>query len=851
MKEQLQSLIKKFGLERYLPKNLYLQVITIFFVGSIFAFFLASLGSYIYFNTGLPPLTALENYKPNLITKVYSSDGRVIGEYYIERRTIVALEQMPKHLKDSFLSAEDAQFYEHAGINYIGILRAVRANLMAGGMVQGASTITQQVAKTFLLTNERKISRKVREALLAKRIENNLTKDEILYLYLNQIYFGSGAYGVQEASATYFGKDVSELTVAEAALIAGLPKAPSRYSPYINKDKSIKRQEHVLKRLFEDGKINRETYDEALNEELKLRPRKNEALWSAPYVTEHIRRHIEETYGAELLFKGGLRIYSTVDVEMQKAANEAIKFGLRGHDKRRGYRGPIMTLKTLDEAEAFKKEEAKDLKKRPLKVGNIYRAYITDVKKKKELIFVDIGNHQGILKKRDFEWAKLYNPTKDPDGGKKVDPITVFNVGDVIHVQVKGLPKKEDDPIPLALEQETQAEAALYSMEPQTGFVKAMVGGSDYSKTQFNRAIQALRQPGSVFKPVIYSAAIASGYTPATIVIDSPIIYENTVEEEPEETDKTTETGTEEKIEEKVKVKKTKKPETWMWKPRNYEQRFYGPTTIRTALTKSRNIVTIKVLQDIGVDTVIKNAKALGINSPLARDLSLALGSSVVTLEEMTRAFAVFPNKGNLVEPIFFTKIVDRNGEVLEEHETKTTEALDVQSAYLTTNLLKGVMDNGTGRRARLKDRRPAGGKTGTTNNLNDAWYVGFVPTLATGVWIGYDSERVLGNKETGARAAIPIWKKYMNEALVGTRGENFAIPDGLEFARIDPKTGFLANSTTENSVYEAFKRGTAPHKVSPVTGGRHPDFDFNKARELGGGRGGEFRDFSDDLPPL
>ncbi|HHL40987.1 MAG TPA: PBP1A family penicillin-binding protein [Deltaproteobacteria bacterium] len=775
----------------------------------------AGAGAYYYLTRDLPSVAGLKEYQPNLVTRVYSHDGQVIGEFYIERRTVVSLNSMPDHLIKAFLAAEDAHFYEHEGIDVMGILRALYVNLKAGKVVQGGSTITQQVAKSFFLTPKRTIARKIREAVMAYRIEKYLTKDEILHLYLNQIYFGNGAYGVQAAAETYFDKDVEDLTLAESALLAGLPKAPSRYSPHVNPELAKKRQKFILARMLEEGFITRETGERAFKEPLKFKSRRARNLWVGPYFTEHVRRYIEERYGEELLYKGGLNVYTTLDTEMQRAANRAVDYGLRAHDKRRGYRGPVAKLTSKEAVDEFVAETARKLGGRPLEVGRIYRGVITAVDPKSKALYVDVGGRRGVVSRRDYRWARLYNPTEDPDGGKVVDPTGLFHPGDVIDVEVKALPEG-DDAVPMRLEQEPQAQAALLAMEPETGYVKAMVGGFDFAKSQFNRAVQARRQPGSAFKPIIYAAALDKGYTTASIVMDSPIIFEEPTErlvEDAMESETDAETASEE-----VEV----------WRPRNYEKRFHGPTTIREALTKSRNIVTIKVLRDIGINYAVRYARRLGIESPLNKDLSLSLGSSSVSLLEMTRAFATFANLGWRPEPIFVTKVTDRYGNVLEEKIPSSESVLSPQTSYIMTNLLEGVIQNGTGWRARAL-KRPAAGKTGTTNNLNDAWFIGYVPDLVAGAWIGYDDEKRLGRHETGSRAALPIWLKFMKAALEGVPEKNFRIPDGVEFAKVDPKTGLLANPTTDGPVFEVFKVGTAPKEVSPAKGVAARSNDFFK----------------------
>ncbi|MEE8574788.1 MAG: transglycosylase domain-containing protein, partial [Thermodesulfobacteriota bacterium] len=577
----------------------------------------------------LPSVDTLLDYAPSLTTRVYSADEKMIGEFYIERRTVVPLTQMPKHLILAILAAEDAKFFKHSGLDYTGIVRAMYKNIQAGRTVQGASTITQQVAKSFFLTPERTYSRKIREAFMASRIESTLTKDEILHLYLNQIYFGSGSYGVQSAAESYFGKDVSELTIAESAMLAALPKAPSRYSPYIHPKKAKKRQRFILTRMVEERYITEATLESAVTEEIKLKPKTVDSLWVAPYFTEHIRRYLEKNYGSDLLYKGGLNIYTSHNIEYQKAANAAVRAGLIAHDKRRGYRGPVDTLKTTEDIKAFKDEADKALKRRPFKLGRNYRALIRSISQKGKIFEVEIGSRIGILKATEMKWARQYNPTDDPNGQKKVKLTDILHPGDVIEVELKELPEEGDDSLSLSLYQEPLAEGALIAMDPSTGYVKAMVGGYSFSKSQFNRAIQAKRQPGSAFKPIIYSSALEKGYTTATTIVDSPLVFEETVTETSLD-----EEGKEEAVEELKKY----------WKPKNFEKKFHGPTTVREALTKSRNIITIKVLQDIGVSYAVSYARKLGVESPLSKDLTLALGSSSVSLIELMTVFSTIAN---------------------------------------------------------------------------------------------------------------------------------------------------------------------------------------------------------------
>ncbi|MBI5561927.1 MAG: PBP1A family penicillin-binding protein [Deltaproteobacteria bacterium] len=760
------------------------------------------LAGYFYFTRGLPNLESIEDYHPELVTKAYSADGRIIGEFYVERRVVVPFSRIPKHLAQAFLAAEDARFYEHEGISYTSILRAMYKNMMAGKVVQGGSTITQQVAKSFFLSSERKLGRKIREAIMAVRIENNLTKDEILSLYLNQIYMGNGAYGVQSAAETYFGKDVSRLTVAESAMLASLPKAPSKYSPFASLEAAKRRQEFVLSRMVEEGFLTLEAATKAAKERIVLAPKSADSLWVGPYFTEHVRRYVEERYGGDALYKGGLTVYTTLDVEAQRAANEAVNAGLREYDKRHGYRGPAAVLKTREEIDAFRAEADKRLSGNGLKAGGIYQAVAMGFNAKDSSLNVDIGSRRGVVAKQDMEWARLYNPTDGSDGGTSADVKKTIHPGAVVEVMVKSLPAAASAPVPVTLEQEPKAQAALLAMEPSTGYVRAMVGGAEFGKSQFNRAVQAVRQPGSAFKPIIYTAAMDNNYTPATVVVDSPLVFDMPVVAK--------ENGGEDLKDQ--------------WRPKNYDDQFNGPTTVREAVAKSRNVVAIKVLKGVGVDNVISYARLMGINSPLSRDLSLALGSSGVTLMEMTTAFSTLANMGARPTPVFITKIVDSGGRVLEENAPAASPVVSPQTAFIMTSLLQGVIENGTGQRAKALGR-PAAGKTGTTNDLNDAWFFGYVPDLVAGTWIGYDDERELGHHETGAAAALPIWLRFMKGATANMPVKNFHAPDGVEFVKIDAKTGLLPTAATESAIFEVFKTGTAP--VAGKTIRETPGTDF------------------------
>jgi penicillin-binding protein 1A len=745
----------------------------------------ATVGIFIYMAKGLPKISSLKDYRPPAITTVYSDDNHKIAEFYKERRIVVPLAQIPLKLQKAFIAAEDSRFYKHQGIDIFSIVRAFFKNLEAGGIVQGGSTITQQVAKSFFLTPERSYRRKIKEALLAFEIDKAFSKDDILYLYLNQIYLGHGAYGVEAAAENYFGKSVQDLNLAECALMAGLPQAPSRYSPFQYPERAKQRQIYVLNRMVEDGYVTQIEASEAINTPLDIQPRRNWYIEQVPVYTEHVRRYIEKKYGQDALYTQGLKIYTAVDIDMQKAAVAEIQKGLKDLDHRQGYRGPEQHL-AADQIENFCAEQQKSFETTPLTPGASVRGVVIDVNDKAGRVAVRMGDQHGIISIQDMRWARHPDPEVAWYAAKLSRPSQALTVGDVIMVEpVEKDPKT--DLWKLHLDQAPEVQSALMCIEAGTGLVKVMVGGRDFMESQFNRAIQSRRQPGSAFKPIIYAAALDKGYTPASVIIDSPIVFKD-------------------------------EDQDFTWKPKNYGKTFYGPTLLREALAHSRNVVTIKIMQDIGIDYVIGYARKLGIESELSHDLSLALGSSGVSLMEIVRAYSVFANQGYLVEPAFITKIEDRDGNVLEEMNPSRKKVIDESTAYIMTNLLEGVVKFGTGRRVRAL-KRPVAGKTGTTNNLYDAWFVGYTPRYITGVWVGYDHERSLGKGETGSRAASPIWLGFMQQILKKEPVRIFQVPEGVVFAKIDAETGLLPIPESKKTIFECFKEGTAPKEYTPKPG--------------------------------
>ncbi|MDX2494028.1 MAG: PBP1A family penicillin-binding protein [Desulfuromusa sp.] len=757
------------------------------------------IGAYFYVSATLPRVETLSDYHPPLITRIYADDGAIIAEYSRERRILVPFEKMPKTLVQAFIAAEDASFFKHQGIDFISIFRAALKNVKAGGIAQGGSTITQQVAKKLLLTSERTFTRKFKEAILAWRMEKALTKQEILYLYLNQIYLGHRAYGVEAAAENYFDKNVEELTLAESAIMAGLPQAPSRYSPYRHYQRAMERQKYVLGRMVKEGYITPEEYTQAAQEEVTIKPRLNNLLDVTAYFNEQVRRYLEERFGEELLYTGGLEVETSINLPMQKVAQQAVRENLRNHDKRRGYRGAQQVLDETSQAEfLFKQQE--QFATEPLTVGSFTQAVV--VGQKGDQLLCKISDKNGAISIKESKWAApiKFTKTEAEPLGNAEEKQTLFPLGSLIEVKVLDL---KDPLLKLSLEQKPLAQGALVAIDPFSGQIKAMVGGYDFTESQFNRATQAKRLPGSAIKPIIYAAALDHGYTPASMILDTPLIYEN----------RKVDTG---KLEE--------------WKPKNYEQKFYGPTRFRYALAHSRNVVTIKILEDIGINYAANYAKKVGIVTPLERDLSMALGSTAVTPLEMLTAYTVFANGGVLVPPTYITRIRDRDGRILEsidpaDFATGMAEdqrlirkpprrVISPETAYLITNIMESVVREGTGWRAKAIER-PSAGKTGTTNDLKDAWYIGYIPQLACASWVGYDIERPLGKKETGSRAAAPAWVNFMKEAVKQYPVQNFHVPDSIEFHPIDKENGLLLEEDEQQAYFEVFAPGTAPTQMS------------------------------------
>lgn len=734
-------------------------------------------GYVFYLLAKLPRVDRLADYKPPIVSQVFGDDGSLVGEFFLERRIVVPVNQMPRKLIQAFVAAEDASFYQHGGIDYFGIVRAAVKNVISMRKKEGASTITQQVTKSMLLTSEKKFSRKIKEAILAKRMEEKLSKDEILYLYLNQIYLGAGAYGVQAAAETYFGKNVDQLNLAEIAMLAGLPKAPNTYSPIKHLDKARERQAYVLERMVKEAYITPAEAEHAKSTVISIHPMKKVNSEQSAYFLEHLRIQLEEKYGEDQLYKGGLKIYTTMSADMQRAAYESLRSGLKAVDKRQGYRGPVKYLKE-DDVEDFCTKIEDGIDSAILKVGESYQGLVVGFNPEKGEAIVRVGDRKGILNRKNMSWAGklgMINHYGKPEKGNR--SLTLGSVIEVTVVTPEAEVNKEG--AQFALDQTPDVQAALVAIDPRNGGVKAMVGGYDFRKSQFNRAMQAKRNAGSAFKPIIYAAALEKGLTTATVINDAEVEY-------PDGSGKT-------------------------WKPRNYDNTYRGPVTMREALTYSINMVSIKIMEQIGAPYTVDFAKKLGFSSKLEPNLALALGAASVSPFELTAAYAVFANKGQLLPSYFITKVTDNDGTVLQE--TSPPVAVPVvspEASYVITNLMQSVVMSGTGHRATIN--RPVAGKTGTTNDSKDAWFVGYVPQLVTGVWVGYDQERSLGSGGTGGQASAPIWAEFMQKATASLPVEDFQAPENVSFVLINPRTGKLAREGTPGAVMECFIKGTEPN---------------------------------------
>jgi penicillin-binding protein 1A len=873
-------------------------------VVSSFAIWISSIKS------SLPKIMEIKDYQPLLVSPVFDRNNKKIGEFFNERRTVVPYKNIPEKLVQAFLAAEDDQFFKHSGINFFAIMRAMMANMRAGKNVQGGSTITQQVAKTFFLSPEKTITRKVREALLAWQLEDNLSKEDILYLYLNQIYFGHGAYGIENACQTYFKKSVSKISLQEAAILAGLPQAPSRYSPVTNPQKAKERQRYVLNRMATVGFITPQEADAAVNEPVKVYIREDFEE-SAPYFMETIRQVLFQQLGEETVLDKGIKIYTSLDIDKQKAAQDSVQLGLKSLDKRQGYRGALKNITDKEEKNKFIQAKVKNLilettpertiqpdgnfaeiqeKKVIANQGKIpsylslnksYEAVVFQVDEENGLTYVELPGTYGVIDFETMKWARKPDTNKKAENDQIKKISDAIKVGDVILVKlisenviIPRLKKPFDfkNYILVELDQVPEVEGALISFDQETEDVIAMVGGYNFvrNKNEFNRTIQAVRQTGSAFKALVYASALDKGYNPSSALMDAPLVYEEAIKDQEGQED------------------------TKVWKPTNHGKTFGGEITFRNALVQSLNLPSVRIIEDVGISWATDYSRRFGVFSPLNNDFTLVLGSSSLTLYEMTKAFSQFGRLGKRIFPVILHKVTDKNDTVLlnkitldirfqkeiseldkefEERRAKFLEQkaaaaapenstadggtanaqeasagsdpqkvtdsndskslkskkadeffffddpnqlMRPQTAYLMTHLLRGVVEdpNGTAGRARSLGREVAG-KTGTTNGYVDAWFVGYTPQIATGVWVGYDKEKTIGKGEVGGRAALPLWLDYMKFAHENMPQQSFPVPPGIVFANVDSKTGSLANATTKDVIKQAFIEGTEPTTAS------------------------------------
>ncbi len=710
----------------------------------------------------LPTLDALEEYQPSLVSTLYSDQGEPFATFFEQKRTWMPLSKIPRHLINGIIAVEDAQFYRHHGINFRGIARALLVNMRALRPVEGGSSITQQLAKLLFLTPDKTLSRKVKEAMLAIEIEKHYPKDKILELYLNQVYFGHGAYGVEAAAQTYFKKSVDQLNLSEAATLAGLPRAPNYYSPITDRERAIRRRDHVLARMVERGFITKEQAAQVSGipfDESSFARTRN----LSPYFVEYIRQDLEEKYGTYMIYHGGLKIYTTLNIAMQRSADATLIEGLREIDKARGFRQP----KNRRSGAALSGRAA--LSYLTPEPGEILTATVTRILPK--AIAVQVGAYQGEVL---FDKAPWLIPSQ---------PGQEFQTGMEVKVRVLSVDKRKKT-LELSLEQDPEIEGAFLALDSRDGGIKAMVGGYDFERSKFNRALQAKRQPGSAFKPFVYAAAFDSGLTPSTIIEDSPVSYPLLVDGK--------------RID---------------WSPANYDRKFRGPTTLRYGLEHSINVIAVKLIERVGVDPVIRVAQDMGIESNLRREYALALGVSEVTLLEMVSSFGVLANSGIRFTPYGIRKVIDNKGAVLEEHVPESRRAIKEETAFILTNVLKGVVERGTGSRAGVLSR-PIAAKTGTTQEATDAWFIGYTPSLVAGVWLGYDTKRSLGPHESSATLAVPIWTRFMQRVMKDVPPEDFPVPDHVVPVLVNYHSGLPTTLDDKSAIKEYFLKGTEPRRM-------------------------------------
>ncbi|HKA71485.1 MAG TPA: penicillin-binding protein 1A [Xanthobacteraceae bacterium] len=777
----------------------------------------AAAGLLWHFSKDLPDYSQLQDYEPPVMTRVHAADGALVAEYAKERRLYIPIQAVPKLVLNAFISAEDKNFYEHGGLDFQGILRAgllYVQNLGTNRRPQGASTITQQVAKNFLLTNEVSLDRKIKEALLAMKIERTYSKDKILELYVNEIYLGLGAYGIAAASLIYFDKSVHELTLAEAAYLAALPKAPSSLHPFRARDRAIERRNYVIDRMAEDRYVTQQEADKAKKEPLNVTPRPTGAhVFAAEYFAEEVRRDLFEKYGEKKLYEGGLSVRTTLDPKLQMMARKALTDGLVRFDEAQGYRGAVSKLDISGDW-GVKFVDVKGLSD----IAPWRLAVVLETGDQAARVGLQPGREPGgaVSKERQVgivpvEAVKWARPATGAERFKAITRVSqVLHPGDVVYVEP--LNKEANT---WRLRQVPEVSGAIAVMDPVTGRVLALVGGFSFDQSQFNRATQALRQPGSSFKPFVYAAALDNGYTPSTVVMDAPISIDMG-------------------------------QGGGVWTPENYSRKFYGPQTLRFGLEQSRNVMTVRLAQDVGMPLIGEYAKRFGVYDDLPNYLSYALGAGETTVLRMTTAYSMFANGGRRIKPTLIDRVQDRYGHTIYRHDQRECRAcddgkwkgqseptlidrreqvLDPMTAYQITSMLEGVVQRGTATVVR-EVGKPVAGKTGTTNDEKDAWFIGYTAEITVGAYIGYDKPRHLGRGATGGHLAAPIVKDFLKAALADKPPVPFRIPSGLKLVRIDPRTGMRAVGGESRTIYEAYKPGTSPPESYAVIGAQPGDSD-------------------------
>ena len=741
-------------------------------------------GIFLAYAGDLPRISALDDWAPNTITRVLAADGQVVAEFATERRVVVSYDRIAPRLREAIVAAEDAGFYRHVGVSMSRVFITAVEDVIKRRMA-GASTLTMQLARGLFLTDEKTWERKIKEALLALQIEKRYTKREIFTFYANQIYFGHGAYGVEAASRLYFGKSSKDLTLEEAALIAGIIQLPQRQSPFVDLRRATGRRNYVLRQMAEEKYITREEAEAASRRPVAVhgQPRQGESI--APFYVEEVRKQLERKYGAKQLYEKGLSVYTSLDPALQLAANQALDEGLRALDRRRGFRKPARNLI----AEGLDLDRFADARwAGPRAVGQRMPAVVIAANARggkaaargaaasplKGLspgaVRVRIGEQTADLGREAIAWTRRANAAD------------ILRVGDLVEVRVTAI-EPETGALRVSLDQTPLVDGALLAMDNRTGHVVAMVGGLSFARSKFNRATQASRQLGSVFKPFVYTVAIDRGFTPASVLLDAPVAYDAGPGQPP-------------------------------YSPRNYDGQYEGPITLRRAVEQSRNVPAVRTIEQVGPAQVVDYAHRFGFEAPFQPYLSLALGAGEATLLETVAAYAVFPNQGVRMEPYQILRIVDRDGNLLEENRPQPREAVRADTAYVMTNLLRGVIHRGTAASA-ASLQWPLGGKTGTTNDYTDAWFIGFDPNITVGVWVGYDDKKPLGPAETGAQAALPIWKAFM-KAYIDARGDRknppaFEAPGNIVFLNVDRATGQPTEADTPGAISEAFIAGTQP----------------------------------------